>query len=276
MPFVALNALALLLAAGLPTDSLTRDELVELVNSYRAEHGLEQLVFNDTLGRAASSHANFMALNNVLSHFEKEGMPGFTGANLSDRARQVGWDDECSELVGYASTTVRDSFQAIFDSPCHRVRFLKPGTLQLGVAAQDTFVCIMVGGQAGPGSVVSPPDHASGVPTSWYGAPDFSGTRTRGGKLFGYPMTFTAPAKGDAVMTNVAAELTDQDGKTVPIIVRDSHNDTHYDCSAAIVPESPLQPSATYTVHVSAIAPGGAKIDKSWSFTTAEKKQDRQ
>ena len=264
-----MTLLALLVLAHAGTDSAEQAQLVNLVNGYRQAHGVETMTINEPLCRLAEGHAGFMFTNQILTHEESPEKKGFTGARLADRAKLIGWKDECSELVGYANTGLADSVQAIFDSPCHRVRFLKPGKLSLGAAAQGEFVCLLVGGEASKAVVVSPADGATNVPVRWHGSTDYSGTRTGlGSKLFGYPLVFIDTNAGDRPFEAQKAELNDENGAPVEIELRSPKNDQHYDTALTMIPEQPLKKGTRYTAHVVVKLADGKVEDKTWSFST--------
>ena len=264
-----MTLLALLVLAHAGTDPNEQAQLVNLVNGYRRAHGVEILTVNEPLCRLAEGHAGFMFSNQILTHEESPDKKGFTGARLEDRAKLIGWKDECSELVGYANTGVADSVQAIFDSPCHRVRFLKPGRLSLGAAAQGEFVCLLVGGEASKSVVLSPPDGATNVPVKWRGSTDYSGTRTgSGSKLFGYPLVFIDTNAGDRPLQAQKAELTDETGAPVEFELRSPANDRHFDTALTLIPVQPLKKATRYTAHVVVKLADGRVEDKTWSFST--------
>lgn len=256
-------------AVGLLTAIPNEIQLQELVNKYRSLSSLEPLSLDPSLCKAAAGHANFMATNKVLSHFEKRDMPAFTGQDLSERAERVGWRDALSELVGYASTNLQDSVQAVFDSPCHRVRFLKPGKLQLGASASGTFVCLLIGGEAAPDVVVSPAPGQTEIPLSWHASSDFSGTKTGFGSLLtGYPIVFLDTHERSGSLTVQQVELRAGDGPPIAVNVREPNNDKHFRDAIAIIPERPLTPMTRYTVSVKVLLSDGKSVFKTWSFVT--------
>lgn len=245
-------------------------DLLDIVNTYRAAHRLEALRLDDNLCHMADGHALFMSSNHLLSHRQSPTMANFTGIDLAARAATIHWQDELSELVGYASTSLTDAVQAIFDSPCHRSRFLKPGSLTLGASAEGQYVCLLIGGESNKKTVVSPPDGATDIPTTWYGSSDFAGTRTGpGGTKFGYPIVYVANGSTLAVSQ---VTLRDQSGENTEVIVRDPSNDHHYTDGLAVIPTTPLRPSTTYSLSLDLLVNGERKM-LSTSFTTA--KQNR-
>jgi len=61
-------------------------ETVRLINQVRAQHGLEPLVYNETLARAAQAHANDCSQRGWCSH------TGSDGSNIKTRILRVGYD----------------------------------------------------------------------------------------------------------------------------------------------------------------------------------------
>ena len=269
MTLIPLLVLALAHAEGTTTPA----ELLGIVNIYRQTHGVDPLTIHEQLCKVADGHAGFMFQNHVLSHFEQPEMKGFTGVNLASRAAKVNWTDELSELVGYANTGLQDSVQAIFDSPSHRVRFLKPGKLTLGAGAQGDFVCLLVGGEPAKQTVVSPPDGATNVPTRWFGSSDLSGTKTGiGGRVYGYPLVFMDTCDPNFKFKTLTAELSGPDNEPVPVILRDPENDEHYSCALTMIPERALLPGVAYSARVIVQFGVGKPKETTWKFQTSGKK----
>ena len=53
-------------------------EALAALNTYRQSLGLTALLKNEKLSMSAQAHANYQTLNNVQSHYERQGTPGFT------------------------------------------------------------------------------------------------------------------------------------------------------------------------------------------------------
>ena len=69
------------------------------VNRIRAAMGVGRLLQNATLDRLAQSHADYLGINDELSHSETPGNQGFTGATFADRFRASGYTGSVTELV---------------------------------------------------------------------------------------------------------------------------------------------------------------------------------
>lgn len=269
MTFIPMIALAVT-----PADfSADQTDLLNLVNGYRQRHGIESVTLHDGLCQVATGHAGFMDANNILTHEEQEGKKGFIGINLATRSARIGWNDELSELVGFSNSGLSETVQAIFDSPCHRVRFLKPGNLTLGASAQGEFVCLLVGGEANKKVVLSPPDRAENVPTDWSGASDLSGTKSGpGGTTFGYPIVYIDTTGRSGSFVTQEASLTGPHDEKIPVVLRDPSNDKRFPTSLTMVPKRPLQNGTQYRVTISVKFAGEAEKKSTWTFRTSDKK----
>ncbi len=269
MTVLATLALAFTLATP---PGRTTDDLLGLVNQYRLDHGLQALRIDSALTAAAQAHADYMSLNRTLTHNEKADHPGFKGEDLQQRVGRVGWTDECSELVGFATLGTAASVQAIFDSPCHRSRFLKPGSLLLGVGENSGFVCLLIGGEPVKGTVVSPADGETNVPTTWKAAANLAGTSNGPGfRLLGYPLVFTDTTVGENPLTVKSAKLLETNGPIVSTILRDPTNDPHYTSSLALIPVAPLKANTEYTVEIAVRLSQGQTVERTWRFTTGSR-----
>lgn len=249
-----------------PDNGPTADQaaLLQQVNVIRAAHRLEPLSFDPVLSSVAVGHARYMADNRILTHVQNPVNRSFIGQTLADRVGSVGWERSCSELVGYATTQASDSVQAIFDSPCHRSRFLYPGALALGSATNSRYVCLIVGGSPDRRTVVSPPQGAQDVPVSWRGKADLSGTHSFGRQL-GYPLLVIDTSRDRDAFTDIETTLVDSRGNLVPHLNRNPENDRHYTNSVAVIPEQALAAGETYTATVQFSHPDQTV---SWSFQT--------
>ncbi len=259
------SLLFLALVHASPFDHASASDLLDMVNAYRAAHNIDPLKLDDSLCQVAGGHAAYMSANHLLSHHQAPNAQNFTGANLAERAARIDWKDELSELVGYANTNLGDAIQAIFDSPCHRSRFLKPGKLTLGASADGQYVCLLIGGESNRTAVISPPPSATDVPTTWFGSRDFSGTMSGpGGAKYGYPIVYVADGKQ---LTVRHTSLADSSGTLVDTIVRDQSNDSHYVDAMTVIPKTPLKPGQSYTVTLDVTIDGNDRTVTS-TFTT--------
>ncbi|MCC6070592.1 CAP domain-containing protein [Massilia sp. GCM10020059] len=61
------------------------------INYRRAQAGMPVLTRNELLDRAAAGHSEYQKANNIVSHEQTVGKPGFTGVNQGDRMLAAGY-----------------------------------------------------------------------------------------------------------------------------------------------------------------------------------------
>ena len=75
-------------------EDILRQELSERINNLRVSKGLNPLLFNETLKKAAEFHSQYMSKNNILSHDEKQ------SEYATPKLRVLAFDGKDFELVG--------------------------------------------------------------------------------------------------------------------------------------------------------------------------------
>lgn len=108
------------------------------LNDLRSSLGLGKLNYSSELTKSAANHVNYMTLNSSVSHFEKQELPGFTGATPSDRAIAVGYN---STVVGEGISYGIDKVEAIdllLNSVFHRSSILNQSWRDVGSASFAT------------------------------------------------------------------------------------------------------------------------------------------
>lgn len=90
--------------AAVPAANYSSQEKTDVfnrLNDDRSRCGFGRLAQNARLDTAAQSHADYMVLNNVYSHNETLGNPGFTGATPGDRFTAAGYAwSRAGEAIG--------------------------------------------------------------------------------------------------------------------------------------------------------------------------------
>lgn len=130
--------------------SLTRldtEAARDLINKYRAQHGLKPLKLNAELSAAAKNHSTDLAKWDRISHF------GSDGSNPWDRVKRAGYNARlAAENVGTGQTTVDEVFKGWKESPGHNKNLLLADAEHMGIAlVQDpktefkTFWTLVVG-----------------------------------------------------------------------------------------------------------------------------------
>jgi len=142
-------------ASVLVQSSDTAADGLDFFNAQRMAIGLPELARDPRLDEAAQGHSDYQALNAVVSHYQVEGKPGFTGVCLGYKAA----DDRCVpgeptrlEAAGYvfthpgsyaygevisktAGTSGADAADALIAAIYHRFVIFEPMFRDAGVGA---------------------------------------------------------------------------------------------------------------------------------------------
>ena len=226
---------------------LTSASPQDVVDQIRRDHGLPAVRSNLALRQAAEAHVRYMVLNETAGHREDPDRRAFVGQTPGDRARRFGYNGPNSEAVAWGNTDLDDMLKALFDAPYHRVLFLQPSAPDFGAAYADGALCVKFGGKNGDGAVVSPPNGARNVRTSWDGAesPDpLRKTNLRG--PVGYPVVLALFGSEARDFRSINATLTGPNGR-VPAIVLTPATDEHADNAVILIPQRPLARATAYT-----------------------------
>jgi hypothetical protein len=110
------------------------------LNEVRVAMGLPSLGWNDTLANAAQHHADYQRLNQVVSHAEIPGNPGFYGEGFGDRASRAGYAGSLvgEVIIGGAPDTVvdgRNLMDAMLSAPGHRLMLLAYEFSEVGMGS---------------------------------------------------------------------------------------------------------------------------------------------
>ena len=123
------------------------NHLLQLVNTSRAQAGLNPLVFDAELDAAAQSHAVWMDQTDIFSH------TGVGNSSPGDRIAAAGYDNAgWAENVAYASwwdptgtvvmdqATVDQLHRQLMDSPGHRANILSADMREIGIGLHQGVV----------------------------------------------------------------------------------------------------------------------------------------
>jgi uncharacterized protein YkwD len=254
-------------------------EALDRINTYRAWIGIDPLEMHPSLMDAAQSHSDYWQRNSGNMpglHNQTPGAPGYTGASMSDRASNFGYDGSINENVGLSGSmlaTVDWSIATIN----HRLTLIDPRYDHIGFGAVNTgnggMETIMLGTQnwsntAEPAWQAWPVDGTSNIGLSYLGsAPSpFSGVPYP----VGYPITLKYHGGGSvqfhsATLRANGSEVSSLTGVGDGWLTRNT---------MMILATDPLQPHTTYQVTVEATA-NGEDATRSWSFTTGASDSSR-
>jgi uncharacterized protein YkwD len=251
-------------------------------NYRRQQVGLAPFQRNANIDAAALGHSNYQRINNVITHVQTPGKPGFTGAQVNDRLIAAGYtlpkdDYAFGEVISSTSSTsgfnaAEDLIAAIY----HRFLIFEPMFKDAGSGAATAsggstyfttnFATIGLNGGLKSGTVVTYPYAGQQrVPPNFFSdneSPDPVPSRNE----VGYPISI----HGNIVSTLVTASFTirPHGGDPLPVQVLTNAVDSHTPASAAaIIPLSRLAGATTYDVSFTGSI-DGVPLTRAWSFTT--------
>jgi hypothetical protein len=265
------------------------------LNEIRLSAGLGMVAQNTLMDQAAQAHADWMVANDVFSHQEQAGTPGFTAESWALRDEVFGYvpvgGTEVMAASGHASAEV----DALVNGVYHRAGMLAFEPVDVGIgwsggAATHVATPLVIDltcpgsdavrglGQTAQQTIggvsIWPLDHATGVPTQ-LGMESPNPVPGQDVLTLGTPPSLTIGqfktlSTLSFVLTNTAT------GAVVPTRTLTNQNDPNFlvpPSFVAAIPLVVLDPSTTYSVSFSGSATSMDRstegITRAWSFTTA-------
>lgn len=251
-------------------------------NYRRQQAGLAAVSRNALIDTAAQNHSNYQKLNDVATHEEDPGKPGFTGVHENDRLSAAGYMLPASgyaygEVIASRSDTqgivaAEDLIGAIY----HRFVIFEPMFKEAGAGAGTSssgntyFTCDFAANGLdrglAPGTVVVYPfPGQTGIATGVNSddeVPDPVPNQNR----VGYPASVHANLT--STLTVQTFTIKPRGGSTMAVRLLTHATDANTAQSvAAIMPLSELASGTTYDVQFTGTVDGIA-VNRSWSFTT--------
>lgn len=119
--------------AARPVQPLDPQKALEAVNTFRAENGLNPLVLDARLSRAAAMQSQAQAASGWMGHY------GSDGSTAKDRAVRAGYHAKiASENVASGQKSFADAMHFWEESSGHRTNLLRPNVTAIGVAMAKT------------------------------------------------------------------------------------------------------------------------------------------
>lgn len=256
------------------------------INYRRAQIGAATLSRSSLIDAAAQGHSDYQRLNNVISHEQTPGLPGFTGVSLTNRLAAAGYaltpPSAAGEVISATTnTTGFTQAEELITAIYHRYVIFEPVFREIGTGAATvsggyTYFTADFGvtnGYSGLGRgrfVNYPINNQTGVPVNFFSdteAPD----PVPGQNQVGYPVSVHADAYGSSGGTVAVQSFTvaPRGGAALNTLLLsyDSGNNHNVHSAAAIIPLAPLAGATTYDVSFSGTVAGVA-VARSWSFTT--------
>ncbi len=258
-------------------------EGLQAINDYRLLHGLLPVTLNDKLNAAAKKHAQYLYINeidpihtSVSLHDEDPSKPGYIGKTLSERMDYVGYDRSASEDAAYNDDPLIEAIDSLFDAPYHRIPFLNPNLSEIGIYRSDIYHVVEFGFNEAltPKLVVSPAEGDSYVPVAFDGneSPDPIRIHRGGNYPVGYPIMGLVNGAGIQKVSIVQAELKDEKGKSLELLINEPSGDDHLNTEVILMPAKPLTPDTKYQakLKINALKKDGTDqiFEKEWSFRT--------
>jgi uncharacterized protein YkwD len=109
--------------------ALNPERARDLINQYRAEHGLKPLKLNASLTDAAKAHSRDLAKWDRISHY------GSDGSNPWDRVKRTGYKPRlAAENVGTGQISFNEVLKGWKESPGHNKNLLLTDAREMGLA----------------------------------------------------------------------------------------------------------------------------------------------
>lgn len=249
------------------------------LNGIRGRCGFGLLKQDTRLDQAADDHSNYMALHQVLTHTQTQGMPGFTGVTVLDRGTFRNYGGFIGEGVvrGGASMTLTDALAVLAQAAYHSATAFAPVTdIGFGQRTQGaSFVTVNYGQDrssilqqmAGDAVALAPCNgetgwlrvHAPESPNPMPGVP-----------LGTYGAALTAQVRDGQYISVDSWTLTDPNGAMVPATQRAFGSDPNNGVAinrAVLIPNTVLAPNTTYNVVLRG-KNSGIPFERRYSFTT--------
>jgi uncharacterized protein YkwD len=251
-------------------------------NMRRQQIGLAAVSRNSLLDTAALGHSTYQKLNNVISHEEIPGRPGFTGERLRDRLNAAGYTfTQSSFSFGevISATTDGSGTQAtenLIGAIYHRYVLFEPMFREAGAGAAAVpggytyftvnFTANGLSRGIGHGNLITYPDaNQQSVDRSVFSdreTPD----PVAGQDEVGYPISVHADIVADVTVRDFTVRP--RGGASLPVRLLTHATDSETPPSAAaIIPVAVLAPATTYDVQFNGTV-DGVPVSKAWSFAT--------
>lgn len=246
----------------------------------RAQAGVPAVAENAQINNAALGHSEYLRVNNLMSHDQTPGRPGFTGANLRERLIAAGYtlpDNGFAYGEVISGTNNRSGFfmaEELITAIYHRFVMFEPMFREIGTGAATSssgynyFTAdFATRGGFGPGI-------ARGTIATW----PFNGQTEVVPNFFsdteepdpvptanevGYPISVHANL--DAAVTVQSFTVRPRGGANLQVQRVDPNSNPR--TAAAIVPLSPLRSATTYEVNFVGTV-NGSPVTRDWTFTT--------
>ncbi|NML60691.1 CAP domain-containing protein [Massilia sp. RP-1-19] len=254
------------------------------INYRRAQAGMPVLTRNELLDRAAAGHSEYQKANNVVTHEQTAGKPGFTGVSQGDRMQAAGYAYRTGTYAygEVISATANGSgfymAEELITAIYHRFVIFEPKFKEIGTGAATTsagytyFTTNFAAtngygpGVGGRNLVTWPFNGQVKVPANFfsdYEAPDPVPNLNE----VGYPVSVHADIDVNVVVQSFTIRPRGGADLEVRLIKAGENTNARTSPAAAIVPLAVLKANTSYEVTFSGTL-NGVATSKAWVFTT--------
>ncbi|MDQ9169435.1 CAP domain-containing protein [Oxalobacteraceae bacterium R-40] len=251
-------------------------------NFRRQQLGLPVLARSSIVDAAAQGHSDYQRLNDVITHEQTPGKPGFTGATLADRLQAAGYDFRSPYAYGEVisatgSTSGFSAADSLITAIYHRFvifepRFRDGGSGSATVPNGYTYFTTNfatnngLGDGLGAGRFVTyPAANQQRIPRIFYSDQEVPDPFPAQNEV-GYPISVHADI--DKAVTVQSFTLSVRGGTPLQVRLLTHATDAETPTSAAaIIPSSPLAAATTYEAQFAG-AIDGVPVSRTWTFTT--------
>ncbi|MEW6763121.1 MAG: CAP domain-containing protein [Pseudomonadota bacterium] len=252
------------------------------INYRRSQLGVPAVTENALINNAAQGHSEYLRTNNLMSHDQVAGRPGFTGATLGDRLKAAGYNVGSS---GYAygevisGTTNSSGFfmaEELVTAIYHRFVMFEPKFREIGTGAATAsnrynyFTADFATRNGfGPGiaanTIVVWPFNGQTQVTPKFMSDTEQPDPVPNQNDVGYPISVHANI--DAPVTVQTFTVRPRGGANLQVLAVNPSGSASERTAASIIPLAPLRAATTYDVSFTGTV-NGAPVTRDWSFTT--------
>lgn len=250
------------------------------INYRRAQIGVPTVTQNAQIDNAALGHSEYLRINNLMSHDQKPGLQGFTGAKLEDRLNAAGYTLDRTRGFAYGEVISGSNngsgffmTEELITAIYHRFVIFEPMFREIGTGAASAsrgyhyFTADFASRNGyGPGIASStivtwPFNGQTGVAPNFLSdteEPDPVPDRNE----VGYPISVHTNL--DSTLAVGSFTVRPRGGADLQVLRVDPLGQP---TAASIIPVLPLRAATTYEVNFTGTV-NGAAVSRAWSFTT--------
>lgn len=265
-----------------PERFLITNDPVGTLNAIRSKMGIPLLQRNSALDTAARYHAQYILLNNDVSHDENPGRPYFYAKTPLERVQKTNYNEgqtfTTGEVLSYTEGNPNESFDKLMRAIYHRFVMLDPVYTEVGMSQmQQNKASVLEMALASRGETykkaplkvsIYPLDKQTGIPYVFYTNEEVPNPMP-GYERVGFPISIQTTA-GYPLETKTFVLIEKNTGSEVAGKYLIYGQDEHVlNSQLALVPFNPLKPGTTYVVTYVGYTKGVA-LNYKWEFTTAD------